>query len=47
MNKLPDQIASLLKRGRPREIDLQKTHRPEETRALKEIGRAVAVFLKG
>jgi len=40
MNELPNQILSLLKSGRPREIVLQETHTPEE------MGRAIGDFLK-
>jgi hypothetical protein len=43
MNKLRLQIESPLKSGVPRETIVE----PDETSALKEIGRTVAGFLKG
>jgi hypothetical protein len=43
MNELRNQILSLLKSGVPHEIVVE----PDETRALKEIGRAAAGSLKG
>jgi hypothetical protein len=36
MNGPRNQILSLLKSGRPREIVLQETHRQKETRALEK-----------
>jgi len=43
MNELRNQTLSLLKSGSPRETIVE----PDKTRALKEIGRADAGFLKG
>ena len=46
MNELRQQVTSLLKSGRSREIILQETHAPDETRALEKIGRVIGDFLK-
>ena len=46
MNELRQQVTSLLKSGQPREIVLQESHTPDETRALEKMGRVMGKYLK-
>jgi hypothetical protein len=46
MNELRNHILSLLKSGQPREIVLQESHTPDETRALEKMGRVIGEFMK-